>query len=158
MNQEINNPSFDNQEEKEEVSFIEILFRYLKYWKLFVLSGVIAVTFVFLYLRYTVPVYEVKSTVILKQMSNRRHLPSGRGEFGLGGMDLLGAVNNIENEIYVMLSKNTVREVVDKLNLHTSYIVQGRIKSTDLYTNSPFIIAMEGVGLDSLKKNIEFLK
>jgi len=45
--------------------------------------------------------------------------------------------------------------VVDRLNLHTSYIVAGRVKDTDLYTKSPVVVAMERGELDKLKENIE---
>ena len=76
----------------------------------------------------------------------------------IGAIDelaLLGAVNNVEDEAFVMKSKAVVQAVVDRLNLHTSYIVAGRVKDTDLYTKSPVVVAMERGELDKLKENIE---
>ena len=64
--------------------------------------------------------------------------------------------SNVENETYVIRSKTAVRDVVDRLNLTTSYIVQGRIRSNDMYTDSPFIITMDREGLDTLKQCIDF--
>lgn len=161
MNQ--NNPSlqpgFDNEPDENEISLMEILFRYLKYWKWFVVSVVVAVLIAFVYFRYTVPVYNVTSTVILKDQKSQSGggLAGAMGGFGsLGGLDMMGGVSSVENETFVIRSKTSVRNVVDMLNLHTSYIVEGRIKSSDMYSDSPFIIAMDGAGLDSLRNEIEF--
>src|SRR5690554_2677101 len=122
-----------------EISILEILFRYLKYWKWFLVSVVVAMIIVFLYFRYTVPVYNVTSSVILKDVDNQK----GVGGFGsLDGLEMMGSISNVENETFVMRSMTAVRSVVDRLNLHTSYMVEGRIKSSDMYTDSPFIITM----------------
>ena len=56
MEQQINNANLDTQQaETDEISLMEILFRYLKYWKWFVVSVAVALAVVFVYLRYTVP-------------------------------------------------------------------------------------------------------
>ena len=154
MNQ-INQPDMDTQQSDEnEISLLEIFFQYLRYWKWFVLSVVVAVAIAFLYFRYTVPVYNVTSTIILKHEKDTRNAMSGLST--LDGLDMMGGVSSIDNETYVIRSKTAVRDVIDRLNLHTSYIVQGRIKETDMYTNSPFIIAMDKEGLDSLQQSISF--
>jgi len=156
--QKINLQPLDNQQDENEISILEILFRYVKYWKWFVVSVLVAVAIAFVYFRYTVPVYNVTATVILKDVKNQRGgMSGGVGGFGsLDGLELMGGISNVENETYVIRSKTAVRNVVDKLNLHTSYIVEGRIKSSDMYTDSPFIIAMDAAGLDTLQQNINF--
>ena len=156
MEQQINNANLDTQQaETDEISLMEILFRYLKYWKWFVVSVVVALAVVFVYLRYTVPVYNVTSTIILKHEKDQRNSMAGLASIdALGGM--MGGVSSVDNETYVIRSKTAVRTVVDRLNLHTSYIVEGRVRSSDKYTDSPFIVAMDGAGLDSLQQAIEF--
>lgn len=121
-------------------------------------SIVLAIFIAFVYFRYTVPVYNVTASVILKDAKNQRGgMSGGVGGFGsLDGLELMGGISNVENETFVLRSKSTVRTVVDRLNLHTSYIVEGRIRSSDMYTESPFIVAMDLDGLDSLKQSIEF--
>lgn len=158
MENQINNPNLDTQQEENEISLMEIVFKYLKYWKWFVASLVVAVMLAFVYFRYTVPVYNVTSSVILKdEKSGRGGMSGGMGGFGaLDGLELMGGVSNVENETYVIRSKTAVRDVVNRLNLTTSYIQEGRIKSNDMYTNSPFIITMDREGLDTLKQCIDF--
>ena len=157
-NQNITNPGFDNQTDENEISLMEILLKYVKYWKWFVLSLVVALAVAFVYFRYTVPVYNVTSSVILKDTKSGGGGSSGvMGGLGtLDGLEMMGGISNVENETYVIRSKTAVRTVIDRLNLHTSYIVQGRIKSNDMYTESPFIIAMDDEGLQKLKEPISF--
>ena len=45
----------NNQPQESEVSLVEILIRYLRYWKWIMLSVLAAVVMAFIYLRYTVP-------------------------------------------------------------------------------------------------------
>jgi len=113
---------------------------------------VVALLVAGIYLYFATPVYKVTSSVILKDVQSAQKTPA------LGTLDelaLLGAVNNVEDEAFVMKSKSVVQAVVDRLDLHTSYIVAGRIKDTDLYTQSPVIVAMERSELDNLKEDIE---
>src|SRR5690554_559107 len=140
---------------EETISIIEILLRFARYWKWFVLGIALALVIVFIYLRYTTPVYSVSSSIILKEARTQRFEPSIGGLDGLqlGG---LAAVSNLENEIYILQSRSLIRNVVNRLSRHTSYIVEGRIKSTDLYKESPVIVSMLQNKLDSLKQNITF--
>ena len=159
MEQNITNSTIDNHQDDNEISIMEILFTYMRYWKWFVLSVILAVIIAFIYFRYTVPVYNVTSTVILKHEKNRGSGMGGNlgGLGSLDGLDMMGSISSVENETYVIRSKSAVRTVIDRLNLHTSYIVQGRVKSSDMYNESPFIIAMDGAGLDTLEQEIEFI-
>lgn len=130
--------------------------RFARYWKWFVLSIAVALVIVFLYLRYTTPVYNVTASIVLKDAKAQRFEPT------IGGMDglqlgNLGAVTNIENEIYILKSRSIIRNVINRLNLHTSYIVSGRIKSTDNYKESSVVVSMAQNDLDELKSNISFV-
>lgn len=139
----------------ETISIMEIVLRFARYWKWFVVGLIAAILIAFLYLRYTTPVYNVTSSIVLKEANSQRLEPT------IGGMDgiqlgSLGAVSNLENEIYIMQSRSIIRNVINRLDLHTSYIVEGRIKSTDLYKSSPVQVSMNQVDMDSLENNIEF--
>lgn len=69
---------------------------------------------------------------------------------------MMSSVSNVENELYILKSRSMIRSVINRLDLHTSYIVEGRIKSTDLYTNSPVIVDMAQSDLDRLRETINF--
>ena len=147
-----NNASSGNTGEEEEISLIELFWKYIRHWKWIVAGVAVALLAAVGYLYYATPVYKVSASVILKDVQSARKTPA------LGTLDelaLLGAVNNVEDEAFVMKSKAVVQAVVDRLNLHTSYIVAGHVKDTDLYTKSPVVVAMERGELDKLKEDIE---
>ena len=129
----------------------EIIAPYLVKWKWFLLSALIAIILALVYLRYTSKVYQVNSSIILKEEKDSRYR-GGANVFS--GLDLMGTVNNVDNEIEVLRSKTIIKGTVDQLDLHTSYIVEGRVKSSDLYRESPLIVKMEQVDLDNLKSPV----
>lgn len=146
----------NNDDNEATISIMEVVLRFARYWKWFVLAVALALASALFYLRYTTPVYNVKSSIILKESKNQRMQQSLMG--GMDGLQLggLGAVSNLENEIFVLQSRSMIRNVVNRLNLHTSYIVKGRIKDTDLYKNSPVIVSMEQGNIDALSTDIGF--
>lgn len=148
--------TISEREETEEISLKEIILRILLNWKWFAAGILIMLVIAFFYLYCTTPNYRVSSSIILKDVRNQRRtsIISGGEELQL---HTLGAINNLDNEIYIIKSRSTISNVINRLNLHTSYIVKGRIKSSDLYTNSPIIVSMEQSQLNTLKKNIEFV-
>src|SRR5690554_1767094 len=139
-------------DEKEEmISVMEVASLFLKHWKWIALGLIVALMVAFLYLRYTTPVYNVTANVVLKEEG--RKAPQMPGTFE--ELAMMGAVSNVENETYILRSRNMIRLVINRLNLHTSYIVEGRVKETDLYTSSPVIVGMAQSDLDELRSNIE---
>ena len=54
------------KEEKEDNLLHQFVSKYLPYWPLFLLSIIIGIGLAFVYLRYTIPVYEATATLIIK--------------------------------------------------------------------------------------------
>ncbi|QRX64168.1 polysaccharide biosynthesis tyrosine autokinase [Dysgonomonadaceae bacterium zrk40] len=141
-------------EEKEDlISVMEIATLFIKHWKWIVLGLLVALAAAFVYLRYTTPVYKVASSVVLKEegRSGPSAMPGTLEEIAM-----MSSVSNVENELYILKSRSMIRSVINRLDLHTSYIVEGRIKSVDLYTQSPVIVDMAQSDLDRLRETIHF--
>ena len=133
---------FFNEEDKESVDFQEILFRYLSYWKWIVASVVVFLVGAYVYLKCTVPVYNISSTILLKD--DKR----GGGVDELSTLQEWGVVsskNNIDNEIEILKSKNLLKSVVTDLKLYVSYSLNDRIPSVQLYKYSPVVADMDSV-------------
>ena len=141
-------------EEKEDlISVMEIATLFIKHWKWIVLGLLLALAVAFVYLRYTTPVYKVASSVVLKEegRSGPSAMPGTLEEIAM-----MSSVSNVENELYILKSRSMIRSVINRLDLHTSYIVEGRVKSMDLYTQSPVIVDMAQSDLDRLRETISF--
>ncbi len=141
-------------EEKEDmISVMEIATLFIRHWKWIFFGLLVTLAVAAVYLRYTTPIYRVGSSVVLKE-EGRRGPSATPGT--LEEIAMMGSVSNVENELYILKSRSLVRSVINRLDLHTSYIVEGRIKSMDLYTNSPVIVDMAQSDLDRLRETINF--
>lgn len=144
---------FDNTEEKDDlISVMEVVGKFIRHWKWFVLSLIVILTVTSIYLRYSTPVYSISSDIKLKENNQS----GSSGAVAIEDLAMLGSIDNIADEAEVIRSRTIVRSAINRLGLHTSYIVEGRIKSTDLYNKSPIIVAMEQNQLDELSENIDF--
>ncbi|WP_327018502.1 GumC family protein [Croceibacter atlanticus] len=140
MNSTSNSPIF----KEEDNNLREEIDKYLFQWKWFVLGVIITLTGAFLYLRYSTPIYQSTATILVKdekkgEASILEDLSSGTPGF---------SSVNVEDEIQILKSKNLMSGVVDDLNLTTQYLLEGNIKTVELYNSQPFDFTF--IGQDSL--------
>lgn len=122
-----------------EVNINEVIKPYLSKWYWFVISLLIALILAFVFIKFTAPVYEVKSSVLVKDAKKSPSSEFGvlQSIGGLGGMN----GNSIENELEIFKSKKLVAEVVNDLKLQTRIFARGQFYDTELYKDtSPIII------------------
>lgn len=132
--------STTNELKEQEINLNEIIKPYLRKWLWFVFSAIIALLIAFLYLRYATPIYNVISTVLIK---DAKKYPSNdqfgvlQDLSGLGGM----GTNSIENEIEIFKSKKIMNQVVNELGLENQIYLKGNVIKTELFgEDSPIII------------------
>ena len=132
----MNNNSF----QKEEIHINELIRPYIKRWKWFVLSGFFALFIAYLFLKTQNPVYEVVSTVLIKDSKKSmggQDFEMLRDLSGLGKMSSDG----VDNEIEVLKSKKLMTKVIKDLGLETDIYVPGFFKDTEVYgKTSPIIV------------------
>ena len=118
-------------------------------WQWFVLSLLICVLSGWLYLRYTMPTYQMSARILIKDdkssHSNAAQMQSDMEEFGF-----LSNSTGIENEVEVLRSRVLLREVVKDLKLYTEYRSVGDIIKPLMYRDQPVNVDMDPFHLDSL--------
>lgn len=120
-----------------EVDLQWFIFGFLAHWYWFLFSVILFLLAGYLYLRYSVPVFEVASKITVKD-SRKGGLSNTELSF-YEDMGFLQANSIVENEIKVLGSRNLIESVVLENELYIQYIVKGKIKDTELYGNSnPF--------------------
>jgi uncharacterized protein involved in exopolysaccharide biosynthesis len=146
---------YEEDEVKEQpVDLLGLFFKYLSYWKWFVASLVICMALAVLYLKVTTPVYEIKSTVLLKDDKKGGGTPELSA---LKDMGLLNTKNNVDNELEVLKTSDLTQLVIRDLGLYVQYTEIGTFRNTPLYgSNCPIKISVAADVLDTLKKPIEF--
>ncbi len=132
---------------EEDVNIRELLLRYLAYWKWFVISMVVCMSLAFLYLKATMPVYKVSSSIMIRDEQKGGAVASELTL--LDGVDLMGK-NTTENEVEVLRSKSLIRDVVKAINANVSYVANGFLSKSDLYDQSPVYVDQTQFRADEL--------
>ncbi len=130
-----NNPTSNNSIDAIETSFNlrDQVFRYLKKWYWFVFCTLIFGILAFLYIRYTIPQYNVSGTILVSQEES----VSGSELSAFKDLGLLdNTQNKIENEIQILRSRTLINNVVNKLKLNIQYFSTGRILEIENYPKS----------------------
>lgn len=103
----------------------------LRYWYLFLIGPALAIAWAYWHLRVTVPMYEVKAQMLIKEEKSY-------------GEDLLFAelgigkkVKNLENEVLVMLSSPLMADVVRQKNMQWRYFRQDGPVQREMYSDPP---------------------
>jgi capsular exopolysaccharide synthesis family protein len=125
----------------KSINLREIIEKYTYHWRWFVISLLAILVLTFLYLRYAVPLYESKASVLIKDEKGG----AGFSEMALfKDIGLLGGGSIIENEIEIFKSRTLIETAVKNLKLNKEIIALGKrtgFKSTEFYNNAPFSIS-----------------
>lgn len=128
----------DTQEESFNIR--EILKPYLHRWYWFIIGTAIAVFAAWFFLRYTIPVYNTESTLLIKEVKKTTSGPEMSVLSEIGGVGGMGT-NSVDNEIEIFKSKKLMLSVVKELGLETNIYSKGKLKDGQLYKESaPFIV------------------
>jgi hypothetical protein len=137
-------------ENSDTMNIREELEKYLVHWKGFLIGISVSLSLAFFYLRYSPPQYSATASILIKdnQKSGVSQELAAFEDLGIIGG---GSANNTDNEIYILKSRKIIGNVVDSLELTTSYFTEGRVIKSEAYTNSPFL-------LEFIKKDENFIE
>lgn len=142
---------FSNEKE-EKTDFQAIFFKYIIHWPWFVASALICVGLAFAYLRYQIPVYEVSSSILIKEEDKKggnNALPAMQ-DFGM-----LSMTSNFDNELELLQSRTLIKKVVSRLNLYTGISREQSFGyDIPLYKNSPLDVFMTAEEADKLQGSV----
>lgn len=127
------------QKEEQDFNLKEIIQPYIQKWFWFVLCVVIALVIAKIHLRYTIPSYQSKASILIKDdvsSSNFGGLSPFSNAGYLGGM----ATNKVANELAILNSKRLISEAVRELNHNITYENIGSIITSELYANKPLTV------------------
>ena len=133
--------SDDNQD--EDFNIKDTLEKYLAHWTWFAIGVFLCLCIAYVYLRYATPVYQAKTTILVKDDKKGGMLSelSAFTDLGLGG----GLKGNVDNEIEILKSWTLVESTVKKLKLNVSILEKGQINTIDIYDNAPIAIQFTNI-------------
>lgn len=136
------------QEKEEEFNLRLFILKYVRYWYWFVIALGIALASAYLYLQYTVPIYKITASILIK---DEKKGMTGGNEL-LKELDLFNGSKIVENEMEVLKSRTLMEKVVDGLNLTVSYFDEGTLRDKELFQKSPITINYTQLQTEAYKK------
>ena len=125
-------------QQSQTVDYKAIFFKFYRYWYLFALTIFIALILAFVFNKYTKEIFEVKTTVLIKDKSENKLNPQD-----LLGMGLFNNMQNIQNEIGILSSYTLSYRAVTKIGFEVSYFTEDHFVTKELYLESPFRVVID---------------
>lgn len=104
-------------------------------WHYFLITGVVLVIAGIFYLKFTLPVYEATSSVLISESEQ-----SGKNIEDILSSDLFGTSLSIPTEIGILRSRQVIQKTIDQLGLGVEYYNTSGFPSLPLYPTGPFLI------------------
>ncbi|SEP40061.1 tyrosine-protein kinase [Mucilaginibacter sp. OK283] len=124
--------SFDDKDEPTQKDLGGLLSKYLHSWPLFAICLIISLCIAYFYIKNTKPVYDIKAKLAIKDEKK-----SSDAKEALAEIDVVGQPKDIESELELIKSRPLIRQVVNDLQLQTSYKEKANYSSKDIYATTP---------------------
>ena len=124
------------QEEESSFDVKKILFKYLSYWKWFVVSIIFFVAVGCVYLMTLTPQYKVTASILVKDEKKM----GSSSEAMLEQLNIFSSSKLVENEIEILKSYTLMEKVVEVLDLEVTYTYKKGLRQKELYKDSPIKI------------------
>lgn len=148
QNQNQENSGFFDQEESL-INIQNLLSLFILNWKWFVFSIIVFVGAAYGYLRYTTPVFQASSKMMIKDDNGggarRQSLRTA------ANLDVVSTSEGIDNEMEIIASRSIAQDVVTRLKLYTTYTMKGKIVDRQVYKTQPITVEIEDKDLKELK-------
>ena len=133
-----NNENMTNQTEESGFDLRTAVSYFLNNWKWFALSFFVCMVLATVYLRKSVPMYQVTAKILLqdKEKGSFSSQTDMLTDFGFEGVN-----SNVENEIEVINSMSVVRRAVVEAGLYISYKIPGFSEVHMSANQSPFRVS-----------------
>ena len=169
----MNKYPYSEEEFEHPIDFLGIFIKYLMFWKWFIASLVISLIIAVVYLKFTLPSYEVSTSVLLKDDQKGGVVTPELNAFK--DLGLYSQKNSVDNELEVLKTSSLVEHVVRELGIYVNYTqIQtfplvnllgsdnryskfGTFSDKILYgTECPILVRLPDALLKNMDKGIEF--
>jgi capsular exopolysaccharide synthesis family protein len=124
--------SFSDKDETPQKDLRGLFSKYLHSWPLFIGCLLITVSIAYFYIKTIKPVYDIKAKLAIKDEKK-----SSDAKEALAEIDVVGQPKDIESELELIKSRPLIRQVVNDLQLSTSYKETANYSNKDIYTTTP---------------------
>lgn len=138
---------FQEHNETDFQDIKRILFRYLTYWPIFVVTLILSILAAFAVNKFKTPLYSVTTTLLINQE---------KPLIDIGRITLNNDLSSVENEITKLGSVQLILSTLEKLPFQVSYFEEKSFNTIELYPDYPFLIVPDSSKPQPLNVFIEF--
>jgi tyrosine-protein kinase Etk/Wzc len=121
----------------EDNYIVQLLFKYLPYWPLFLLFAIMGLGISWYQLQKKIPLYSASASILIKDQLG------DNGAKGTEELNPITPINSIENEMEVIKSKSLMMKVVKNLDLYSTIFEESRFVALSAYQTSPVIVKVK---------------
>src|SRR3569833_3275901 len=121
-----------------DIEFIETLYSYIRHWKWFAFSILIALSLGYVYLKLVTPKYKIETDLLIKPDKSSANGQNGRRQ----DLNLFTSDKIIDNEVQIQKSKDIIEKIIRSLNLQTSYYLVNGVSKREQYGYIPFEVRL----------------
>ena len=122
------------------LSIKQLWVRYIAYWPMFIVLFLLAIIGGWIYLRYTIPLYQASAKILIKDEKK-----GSEDSKTLESFNTLSSKKIIENEMEVIQSSSLINDVVKTLYLYAPVFEEGKIRPLPAYITSPVKIELQNL-------------
>lgn len=152
-----NNQIKKNIRQEEPLNIRDLIFKFVVYWPWFVISAIVLLVCAYIYLRFQEPVYNITSTVLVKEQDQRTKMMGTAGGAMSALQDMGGFTmsSSFDNELEILKSRTLVKKVVSELGLYINTYRKGSFGyNATLYKSSPVNVYITPQEAEKLKSPI----
>jgi tyrosine-protein kinase Etk/Wzc len=116
------------------ISPLEFVFKYLRFIPWVLLSAALFIVIAFLKVRYTVQIFHVQSSMLIKNDEDNLNVKDQK----FSALFMTQGATNLSNEIEILRSTPVMQRVAKDLGLQTRYYIKGSVKVSLAYPDFPF--------------------
>lgn len=109
-------------------------------WHYFLISGLLCIVAAFIYIHYSLPVYQAKGSVLIK---DNKSASKDITDFIAGGF--LGDQTSVATEMGILSSQSVIKQAIKQLNLQNFIEDAGVFPNVPLYKRSPVEIVADSI-------------
>ena len=164
MENNISNPqqdtnSYNVQEQEESLFTVQKVFElFILNWKWFLISVIAFLALSVLYIKRTVPTYQVSADFLVKGDDKSKTAATGPQEMfnSIAQYGFISSSEGLDNEIRILQSKVLTKAAIRKLGLYVNVSHRNGLRQKDIYKNPPITVNINNSeSLDNLYSSIE---
>ena len=141
-----------NEERDDSLLNFQFLIKtFILNWQWFLLSLIITMSAAMIYVRYSLPVYQVSAKLLIKDEDNTSSRGRSNQIMNTNTLGILTSTDGFDNELEILKSKSLAEETVLDLKLYVNYYSVGKIIDVPVYDETPVLVDLNKEKLEVLE-------